>query len=150
LGGKARGGEDAEQEDECDPEWNDSGAERVREALLTHEGWSNVLCEEDLVAGLVTNPVLLYWKRWVLHAEDPGRVHPGSSDGLFHVGLGDSLEAAVLEANRVGRIDWNTGTDDLSDEVCTVARNPDVTGLVNCGGASCSQVGRGLLEAGGG
>jgi hypothetical protein len=114
---------------------------------------------------IATALVLLYWKKWScergrtevqdrgrrsgLNAEDPGRVAPGSSAVWFSVGLGDSLEATDLQTKRVGLEDGNASTNDLGNEVRTVACNPDVACLVDREGASGGQEGRVLLVPGG-
>ena len=67
-----------------------------------------------------------------MNEEDPGGMTPGSLVVWSSAELGDGLEASVLQTNRVGLEDRNTGADDLSDEVGTVACDPDVTGLVDC------------------
>jgi hypothetical protein len=59
--------------------------------------------------------------------------------------LGDGLEAAVVESNRVRSIDRNTRAHDLGDKVVTGACDPNVASLIDGDGLVGVQVACGLL-----
>src|SRR5271168_2623579 len=63
------------------------------------------------------------------------------------VDLGDELEAAHLDADRVGLIDGDSSANDLCDEVVAGPYDPEVSSLINCYSTAGVEVGRVLLEA---
>lgn len=72
---------------------------------------------------------------------------PGPSSVGCRIGLGDGLEAAICEADCVRLVDRNAFADDLGDEVIAGADDPDVSSLVDDGGATGVQEAGGFLEA---
>ena len=80
----------------------------------------------------------------------PGYCVPGPCAVRFSRGLGDGLVAAVHQAQRVGLEERNAGANKLSDEVVTVASNPNVTCLIDSQSAVGVEVGCGSLESGSG
>src|SRR5260370_30948940 len=75
-------------------------------------------------------------------------LNPGPSTFGCCVDLGDRLETAYRDANRIGLVERNRSSDDLRDEVVSGSRDPDVASLIDCKRAAGVQEGRVLLEAG--
>ena len=73
---------------------------------------------------------------------------PGPSVVGYSVDLGDLLETANSDANRIRLIQRNRSTDNLCDEVVARSCDPDVPGLIDSNRIAGVQVGRVLLESG--
>ena len=78
----------------------------------------------------------------------PRGLIPGPSVVGECVELGDRLETANGDADRIGLVKRNRSADDLCDEVVAGSCDPDVPGLIDCECVARVQVGRRLLEAG--
>src|SRR5260370_25371119 len=77
----------------------------------------------------------------------PG-LNPGPSTVGCCVDLGDRLETAYRDANRIGLVERNRSADDLRDDAVSGSCDPDVASLINRKRVVGVQEGRVLLEAG--
>ena len=82
-----------------------------------------------------------------INAKGPGRRSPRAFRCYVLRGLWDGLETVVRQAQRVGLEERNTGAHKLSDEVVTVASDPNVSCLIDSQSAASVEVGGGFLES---